>query len=383
MIRRLILLVLAVSLSGCTFWNALISTPSKSEPVDLTEFKATLSIKQLWKASVGGAGRFFFFPAVVGNDVVVAGSKGTVARLNASTGADVWRRDLGEELSAGVGSDDLTLAVATSHGDLIALETDGTQRWRSSVGAEVLSAPIVGFGLVVVRTTDGKFIAYDSASGKRRWVYSRQSQPLVLRSAPGMIMADGLLFAGLPGGRLIALTVTNGGLRWESSVANPKGATELERVADVVGYPLLSAREICVATYQGRVGCFDEGSGNPIWGRDLSTFTGIALDQRTVFVSDEKSVVQALARPGGTSIWKNDKMQFRLLTVPAVFGQAIVVGDYQGYVHWLSHDDGSLLARMPTDGSAIKVNPIALRAVSNFAVLVQTVDGDIFAFSAE
>ena len=382
---RLVAIASVLSIGGCAWWENtyIFSDPPKTRPTELTPVTATLSVKPLWNASLGKPGRYFFSPALIGPDVVAAGGKGLVERLVLATGAVVWKTDLDTPLSAGVGSDGTLSAVVTVPGDLIVLDGNGKPLWRVPTNSEVLSAPIVGQGIVAVRTTDSRVIAYDAETGRRRWVYQRSTQPLVLRTNPGMAMDGTLLYAGFPGGRLAALNLSTGTLRWESSVAVPKGATELERVADVVGTPVVVGREVCAAAFQGKAGCFDTSNGNTIWSRDLSTATGIEIDGRFGFVTDDKSMVNALTRTSGGNIWKSDKLAYRRMTAPASVGRAIVVGDYKGFVHWLSREDGSLIARSTTDGNALVIAPKAFSVGSAPAVLFQTQGGDLYAFAAE
>ncbi len=382
---RLLALTCAVALGGCAWWENtyIFSDPPKNRPVELTEIKPTLSVKPLWNASLGKPGRYFFSPALIGPDVVAAGGKGLVERLVLATGIVVWKTDLDTPLSAGVGSDGNLSAVVTVSGDLIVLDSNGKPLWRVPTNAEVLSAPLVGQGIVVVRSTDNRVKAFDAETGRRRWTYQRTTQPLVLRTNPGMAIDGNLLYAGFPGGRLAALNLSTGTLRWESSVAVPKGATELERVADVVGTPVVIGREVCAAAFQGKAGCYDTSNGNTIWSRDLSTSTGMEIDGRFGFVTDDKSMVNALTRTTGANIWKNDKLAYRRMTAPASVGRAIVVGDYQGFVHWLSREDGSLIARSTTDKSALVIAPRSFSVGSAPAVLFQTQDGNLYAFVAE
>ena len=375
----------ALVLAGCSWFDNvyIFSTEPKNKPTELTEIKPTLTVKPLWNTSVGKAGKYFFTPAMVSGDVLLAGSGGIVERRALATGGLVWRVNLDLSLAAGVGADNETIAVAAENGDLIALDGNGKQRWKTPTNTEILSAPVVGQGLVVVRTSDNRVMGYDAENGRRRWTYTRTSQPLVLRSNPGMTIDGSLLFAGFPGGKLVALNLSNGALRWEASVATPKGATELERVADLVGNPEVVGREVCAAAFQGRAGCFDIGTGNPIWGRDISTPNGIEVDGRFAYISDDKSNVNALSRNTGASVWKTDKLGYRRITAPASVGRALAVGDYKGFVHWLSREDGSLIARSTTDGSALKVAPRSFSAGSASAVLFQTPDGNVYAFVTE
>ena len=381
----LALIAAAILAGGCSVFDDIhiFSSAPRNKPSGLSEIKPTLAVKPLWTANVGKAGKYFFTPAFMAGEVVVAGSGGIVEKFVSATGAVVWRNNLDQPLAAGVGADADLIAVVGVNGDLFALDASGKQRWKIATNAEILSAPAVGQGLVVVRTTDSRVIAYDAETGKRRWLYQRPSQPLVLRVNPGMVIEGGSLYAGFPGGRLVALNLANGGLRWESSVAIPKGATELERVADVVGTPVVTGREVCVAAFQGRAGCFDSVSGNTIWGRDISSTNGLEIDGRFAFISDDKSFVHAFTRNGGTSVWKSDKLGYRRVSAPASVGRAVVVGDYKGFVHWLSREDGALIARSTTDGSAVVVAPRAFSAGSVAAVLVQTQDGGVFAFASE
>jgi outer membrane protein assembly factor BamB len=371
-----------LTLAGCAWWEDvhIFSSEPKHKPTPLTELKATLAVRLLWTADVGKAGRYFFSPALIGPDVIAAGNKGLVERFVLATGAVVWKTDLETPLAAGVGSDANTTAVVTETGDVIALDRDGKPRWRVPTNTEVLSAPAVGQGLVIVRTTDNRLIAYEAETGRKKWTYQRIAQPLVLRTNFGLAIDGNFVFAGFPGGRLAAITLAGGVVRWEASIAVPKGATELERVADVVGTPIVVGREVCVAAYQGKAGCYDVSSGNAIWSRDLSSTTGIEIDGRFAFVTDEASNVDALVRTTGATIWKSDNLAYRKMTAPASVGRAIVVGDYKGFVHWLSREDGSLIARSTTDGSALQIAPRSFNVGSASAVLVQTPKGNLYAF---
>ena len=382
---RVVAVAALVTVGGCAWWENtyIFSTAPKNRPTELTEITPTLLVKPLWNASIGKSGRYFFSPALIGPDLVAAGGKGVVERRVLATGAVVWKTDLDTPLAAGVGSDGNTSAVVGTNGDLIALDTNGKPAWRVPTGTEILSAPAVGQGLVVVRTTDNRVIAYESETGRKRWTYQRAGQALVLRTNAGITIDGSLMYLGFPGGRLVALNVANGTLRWESSVAVPKGATELERVADVVGTPVVVGREVCAAAFQGRSGCFDVANGTTIWSKDLSTSSGIEIDGRFAFVTDDKSNVNALTRSSGGIVWKSEKLAYRRITAPASVGRAIAVGDYKGFVHWLSREDGSLIARSKTDGSPLLIAPKSFSVGSAPAVLFQTQDGDLYAFVAE
>jgi outer membrane protein assembly factor BamB len=261
---------------------------------------------------------------------------------------------------------------------VIALDaTDGKQRWRARVSSEVLAAPAIGNGLVLVRTVDNRIFAFGEDDGKRRWVYQRAPASLIVRSPAGITIVGDTAYAGFSGGKLAALALSNGGVRWESTVALPKGATELERVTDVVGEPEVQGREVCAAAYQGRVGCFELANGRQIWARELSTLTGVKLDARYAFVSDDRGGVHALDRSNGRSVWKQDKLGHRQPSQPGSAGNVVAVGDFQGYVHFLARDSGAFLARYASGGGPVRAAPVSLPS----SLLIQTQDGTLVALA--
>lgn len=254
---------------------------------------------------------------------------------------------------------------------------DGKQRWRARVSSEVLAAPQLGAGLVLVRSDDSRIFAFDEQTGERRWYYQRAAPSLLVRSPAGMAISGGLAYAGFSG-KLVALDLASGNLRWEATVALPRGATELERVTDIVGDPAVGRSEVCAAAYQGRVACFDAANGSQIWSREISTVTGVSVDERDAYVSDDKGAVYAFDLATGRSMWKQDKLAYRQLSLPLPLGSEVVVGDLQGYVHFLARESGAFVARIATDGSPIRAAPVRLPARG---FLVQTRGGGLYALA--
>lgn len=356
------------------------STPSGPKPSELPALSNPQPVKVLWTSSIGAAESYVFSPAVFGDSVYVASRAGNVARLDAASGQPKWRVALGSRLSAGVGSDGAQVVVATEEGEVIVLDAiDGTLRWRARVSSEVLAAPKLGEGLVLVRSADSRIFAFGAEDGKRRWVYQRPAASLVVRSPVGMTMSQGFAYAGFSGGKLVAIALRNGLTRWESTVALPKGSTELERVTDIVGDPVAQGREVCTAAYQGRVACYDQQTGNQLWARDMSTLTGVSFDARYAFISDDKGAVHALDRTNGRSIWKQDRLAYRQLSLPLPLGTEVAAGDLQGFVHFFARESGAFIGRAATDGSAVRAAP--QRLAEGF--LVQTQNGGLYALQAQ
>jgi outer membrane protein assembly factor BamB len=378
---KLIYVGMAAILAGCASLNPFASKPApKNPPAALVEFKPTLVVRTAWSNSIGSAGTFVFSPALANGSVFAAAADGSVTRIDAASGRSLWRINAGMPLTAGVGSDGATVAVAAEKGVLLAFDGDGKLRWKAQASSEILSAPAVGQGLVVVRSVDNRIAAYDVESGTRRWVAQRTSPPLTLRTAPGIVIDGATAFVALPGGRLAALALANGGARWEIAVGDPKGTTELERIADLSGTPVVAGRDVCAVAYQGRVACFDAAAGTVRWAKELSSDVGVAVDERFVYAADERGAVTAFTRDTGSGAWRNDKLANRRLSTPVSIGRAVAIGDAQGYIHFLSREDGSLLARVGTDGSQVMA---ALPLVAGTNAIFQTQAGTIVALATE
>jgi outer membrane protein assembly factor BamB len=372
-----------IVLAGCSSLASMNPFASKSAPRNppavLVDFKSTLAIRTVWSTSIGSSGAFAFSPAIANRSLFVAAADGAIARIDAASGRSLWRINAGMPLTAGVGSDGNTVAVAGEKGSILVFDADGKLRWKAQTSSEILSAPAVGQGLVIVRSLDNRIVAFDADSGARRWVAQRSTPALTLRTAPGIAIADSTAYVGLTGGRLLALALSNGGPRWEIAVGDPRGATELERIADLSGAPTVWGREVCAVAYQGRVGCFDATSGASRWVKNFSSDVGLGVDERFLFAADELGVLTAFTRDAGVNVWRNNKLANRRLSAPASFGRAVAVGDGQGYIHFLSREDGAFLARVSTDGSAIIAAPL----VDGANLIFQTRAGTVVALTGE
>ena len=349
------------------------------KPADLAVFKPTATAKIVWQGSAGAADKRVFTPAITDDAVYATGASGQIVRFDAATGKVLGRIDSKTLLSGGVGASGNLVLAGSAKGEVIALDAAGKPLWKAQLTSEVLSAPQVDQGVVVVRSGDGRIFGLDAATGARKWVYQRTLPALSVRTHVSVLLYRGGVFAGFAGGRLVALALNTGNVGWEATVALPKGATELERVADVSSLPVTDGKQVCAAAYQGRVACFDLIKGTPNWGRDVSSIAGVINDADNLYVADDKSALIAFEKTGGASLWKQDKLYGRYVSGPVVTGKYVAVGDYQGYVHFISRDDGSFAARIATDGSPIVAQPLAM----NSGILVQTVKGGIFAITVQ
>jgi outer membrane protein assembly factor BamB len=362
--------VAIVALGACSLFG-----PTRTPPDPLPAPSNAVKIQPAWNTSLGARSGIGFAPVAIGDSVWAAAQDGTVTRISLDTGRPFWRVSVGKPLTAGVGTDGATTVVATRDGTVVALDELGRIRWTAPVNGEVVTAPAVADGVVLVRTTDNRMLAFEVDGGKRRWSFQRQNPPLVLRNSGGVAMIPGAAFIGMPSGRVVALALQNGAPRWDVPLSQPRGTTELERIADVVGSPLIIGRELCAATYQGRIGCLDLASGSPAWLRDFSSAVGLDVDSRGVVAPDADDVVNAFDRTGAPS-WQVKAFQRRRLSAPLIVGSVIALGDFEGNLLWLSRAEGSLAAVSRTDGKPIVAPPAAVGST----LVVQTSGGGLYAF---
>lgn len=379
--RRFAAALLPLLLAGCSTiesLNPFSGSSSGPKMAELQPIKATAEARVLWRENVGKGDDYVLVPAVVGSSVYAASKDGNLIRIDG--GKQVWRISAGQALSGGVGADGSVVVVGSPKGDLLAFSADdGKALWKAKATSEILAAPALGEGLAVVRSGDNRLAAYDLADGKRKWIYQRPTPALSLRVTASPVIAGKYVFAGFPGGKLIAVSTSNGAAAWEGTVALPKGSTELDRVADITSAPVIDGRDICAVAFQGRIACFDLGTGNLAWARDMSSVAGLAIDGRYIYVSDDKGAVHALDRASGASIWKQDKLALRRLTAPLPRRGLIAVADVQGIVHFLSREDGSFAARLTTDGSPV----VAPLQSSGTDLVLQTRNGSVYAIEAQ
>ncbi|MEP7061477.1 MAG: outer membrane protein assembly factor BamB [Betaproteobacteria bacterium] len=371
-----------VALCGCgtlTSWLPSIPPPSfswfssKGKPGPLPALAPTATPAINWQVSVGKS-LPGFTPAVTPDAIYTAAPDGTLLRIDPATGRVVWRTSVDAKLSAGVGADATIAIVGTDRGDVIAVTPDGKPAWKTKISSEVTAPPAVADGVAVVYAGDGRVYALATADGKTRWVYQRQNPPLMVRNSAPPTVSHGGVFIGTAGGRLAGVDITNGIVGWEATVAVPKGATEIERIADITSAPLIDGRNVCATAFQGRTVCFDALRGNSVWSRDIASYGGMTQDAKNFYITDDAGAVQALDKTTGASLWKQDVLKDRRIGGPQLLGDYVGVVDVQGYLHLLSVTDGKYAGRIATDGSAAAAQPVALAG----GAVWQSLNGSVF-----
>ena len=363
-LAHLWLLSLLLALSGCSSVKSTVKdwfgSKDDGAPAKLVEFGEKAKFEVRWQTDIGDSGANFLQPALTKDAIYGVSGKGTLTRLDRVTGKPVWRIESGMSVSGGVGSGEGLVLIGSDKGEVLAYGEDGKLRWKSKVSSEVLSAPQATNGVVIVRSGDGRIAGLNAVDGKRIWLYERGTPALVVRSHAGVTLQRGVAFAGFAGGKLAALSIKDGSVLWETSVSQPRGNTELERISDITSNPVADDDQVCAIAFQGRVACYEAAQGSPLWNRDISSDKGMTVLRKYLYLSDANGSVIALDKTSGSTVWKNEQLFRRDATAPYALGNHVVVGDYEGYLHGLNREDGGFAARIKLDGSGIKTAPVGL-----------------------
>jgi len=362
----------AVALVACS-GNARVRKPAELTPVT-NQFEMV----PVWTTNIGSSETFNFHPAIAGDGAYTASHSGNVTKIDLATGKKMWEASVPERLAIGPGSDGRTTAVVGIKGNVYAFDDTGKQLWSSNIGSEVLSEPVVAGGVVIVRALDNRFVGLDAQTGARKWTYQRPQSALSLRVGYGMLPINNeVVVTGFSGGRFGMIAIANGGLIWETPISFPKGFSEIERLNDVTAKPSMEGDVVCAVSYQGRIGCGQVRTGNLLWFKDFSSYTGTAQSTDMVFSANEKSHVTAFATKDGTQVWENTKLTFRDVGEPLAVGRVLLMGDAEGYVHAFSQASGENISRFRHDSSPITAAPIAVGGL----ILIQSQGGKLAAYS--
>jgi len=372
-VRAPALILLVAALGGCSMFGG---GPAKPQPAELQPVTPLVAARQTWTTRVGQV-NFPLQTGVSGNSVAVASGDGTVALLDAQTGRDFWRFSLNTPLAAGAGNDGKVVAVVTKANEIVALR-DGRELWRQKLGAQAFTAPFVAGERVFVLAADRSVTAFDGQTGRKLWAQQRPNEPLILRQSGVMLAVGDTLVVGLAG-RLAGLNPSSGSIRWEAPIATPRGINDVERLVDLVGRVSRQGDVVCARAFQASVGCVNAARGNLLWTKPANGVQGLDGDERFVFGTEADGNVIAWRRADGERAWTTDRLRYRGLSAPVVVGRSIAIGDFTGYVHLLSREDGSLLNRLPTDGTAIAATPVL---VGNTLIAV-TQGGGIYGFQPQ
>ena len=382
----LTLLAVVATLFGCSavgdikqvVSDTLFGIEPANPPAQLEEIQPSYTAKVDWSSNVGKTEKYDYTPAQDSTAVYVANAAGELTKIDATNGRQLWRINIGEPISGGVGIGAGTVLVGSNKGFVHAYDVSGKFLWKAKVSSEILSVPRYFEGLVIVRTGDNHIFGLDAADGTRKWVYERINPALTLRSSVGLVVDSGAIYAGFAGGKLVAIRADNGKLLWEATVAQPKGVTEIERIADITSLPVVDGPLVYAVAYQGKVAAIDRRSGKVLWNRDISSYSGLSAEDGKVFVTHTLGAVYSLDYETGKTFWRQGVLSNRRLTAPLPMGSVVAVGDLEGYLHLLNRDEGKFLARIRLDSSAVMS---IVSGVNTKQLFAETRDGTIYAVS--
>ncbi len=379
--RAVLISLLAAStltLSGCSIWNRWFGD-DKNKPAPLEQLSGPASGRVAWSAK-GDSINFPLGIATPAGAFVVAGTDGSVRALSAADGRELWRGEVGSKISAGVGSDGRFAAVVNRDNELVVLDA-GRVTWKKALPTPVVAAPLVAGERVFALTLDRQVLAFDALDGRKIWELRRPGEPLTLAKAGVLTSYKDTLVVG-QGPRLAGVDPLNGSLRWEASVASPRGTNEVERLADLVGPAVRQGELLCARAFQSSVGCVNAERGSPLWNRLVGGANGIGADDLVVVAGDASDRLSAWRLANGDLAWTADQFQHRKLSVPVLLNKQVLIGDFEGQLHLLDRDSGKTRSRIATDGSPVVA--IALQGTAQGDVaLVATKSGGLFAVKAE
>jgi len=382
MMRLLLtLFVAALVLPGCS-WIKSWGDEEPTDPAPLVDFEATVKVGKSWSTSVGdGMGKqgLSMGPAYSSGTLFVADYEGRLASINAESGRKNWELKTEQPFSGGPGVDESRLFMGTIDGRVVSFDrNNGTELWNAQVSSEVLVAPVSADGVVVVRCIDGRVFGLDENNGARVWIYDHSVPLLTMRGNANLLVRAGLVYVGYDDGSVVTLRLDDGSLVWSQTIVSPEGRTELERLADIGQQMVIVASDLIVSSYKNRVASLAADSGRLLWFKDISSATGLQVDRTKLAISESTGELWLLDRRNGSTMWKLDQLLYRGLTRPAFYGNLVVVGDQEGYLHWIDSDSGDFVARVRAGKKGFAAAPLTVGT----QLFVLTTKGDLVAYRA-
>ena len=382
--KRLLIafLLSGLFLQGCSWIKSWGDDDEAGAPAPLVEFKTSLKVRKAWSTQIGdGMGKqgLSMGARYSSGTLYAADYKGRLVSVNAETGSKNWEMKTDQPFSGGPGLDKNQVYMGTIDGRVIAYDrNDGTEIWNAQVSSEVLVPPEPGDSIVVVRCIDGRIFGLDAINGRRIWIYDHSVPLLTMRGNADVLVRGGTVFIGYDDGSVVSLKLEDGSVLWNQTIVSPEGRTELERLADIGTRMVIVASDLIVSSYKKRVVSLAADSGRLLWFNEISSATGIQVDRTNLAVSESNGNLWMLDRRNGSTLWKLDQMTNRGLTRPAFYGNYVVVGDGEGYLHWIDTQIGSFVARKKVDKNGFAAAPFSVGTT----LYVLTHGGDLIAYRA-
>ncbi|MCL5261379.1 MAG: outer membrane protein assembly factor BamB [Gammaproteobacteria bacterium] len=360
-ITLITLAIITMFLAGCEMLG--FDDDNAQKPVPLTSFKSTMKITKLWtnKNEDGALDQYLKLTPVVANGRVFSGCyRGVVVAVNPANGKNLWRVNVKSQITSGIAADDSLIFVGTGRSELIALkQANGAMAWRTQFLGEILAQPKISQNKVVVKSEDGKVIALNAKTGATLWTYKQNGSSLMVRGGSAPQIIGDYVIAGFPNGQLEALDLNSGKVLWKQTIAEPVGASVIERMTDIDADPVVADGLVFTATYQGHIVAVNLHNGQIAWQKDINSYSKLIADSQNVYVADAQGVIHAFNAKTGTEIWQQKALLGHVLTAPTIYDSVIIVGDNDGYLHFLSRANGNFVARDRADRSGMIASPVA------------------------
>jgi outer membrane protein assembly factor BamB len=381
MLRTFGVVAAAVALSACSWFGG--DDDEELEPTELVDIETKIKVRRLWSANIGGGAEFLrvaLQPASDGNRIYAASRDGNVVALNPESGKTIWRNTLELNLSAGPGVGQGLVVVGDADGYLIALDADsGNEIWRTNLSGETLARPVISDDTVIALTIDNRLRAVSAFDGTERWIVEQSTPDLTMRGSAPPVLIGSTVVAGFDNGKLVAVSIDSGDTVWEAMLSPPSGRSDLERLSDIDGLISVVGQDIYASGYQGAIASIAAESGQMLWAREVSTYEGVSVDWNNVYTVDDEGVVIALTRRTGDESWRQSSLIRREPTVPVAFQTTVVVGDFDGYLHFFSNFDGDPVARIRVGSKAVSTDPVVFAD----KLFVQSDDGSVTAYTIQ
>ena len=360
-VRLIIVLISIIVINGCTFFQ---DKDAEILPAELINFDKTLNIQQIWKTKIGKGSEFLHLSLLPSGDktrIFLASHDGKVAAFQSRNGEKLWNLDLETELTSGPSFGNNRIIIISRNGELICLrDDDGSEVWRVKIKGESIALPLIRNDAVTVLTIDGQLRNFSIFDGSERWTTNQDMPLLTLRGASSPIAIGNNVIAGFDNGRLVSVNIDTGVVEWESMLSPPSGRTDLERLTDIDGVIKSMGQDIYAVGYQSQVASIAAESGQILWAKDLSSTAGVAIDEELIYAVTDTGDLVGMKRLDGSEIWRKDILLRREVTAPTKFKSTIVVGDYEGYLHFFDHKTGELVSRKRVGKGAISGSPVVI-----------------------
>lgn len=375
--KSLTLLLISLFLSSC---NGFFETDNTPEPAPLTKYTPRLKPQLHWSAHVAGSKSEAFVrqnPVIADDMIFATNTGGYVAAFALRTGKSLWQTNTGVRITSGVGVGNGLVAVGGHYGEVIVLaQSDGQILWKKQVSGEILAAPAIRDNIVLVKTAPGQVHAFSGSDGHHLWTYKQKEPNLILRGASSPLLRDDHAYIGFANGNLAKINIANGHASWVQRIAVPRGAFGIDQMIDIDADPVIHQNHLYAATYQGKIASLSQMTGDVRWDNDISSYTGMIADSDHVYVTDAKGSVWSFNVADGEKVWQQDELKNRILTAPTLQESYLVVGDAQGYLHWIDKHNGQLLARQYLN-APMYASPV----MQDGMVYALTNNGALYAFS--